>query len=91
MAFEGLAEKLQNTFKKLRGKGKLTEKDIKDAFNTVVESFDSLNKLTKEKVKSEWDYRITMAEKQIYKTTRTKGINRDLKFFGPLNLLFEMF
>ena len=31
MAFEGLGEKLQNTFKKLRGKGKVTEKDIKEA------------------------------------------------------------
>ena len=29
MAFEGLADKLQETFKKLRGKGKLSEKDIK--------------------------------------------------------------
>ena len=31
MAFEGLGEKLQETFRKLKGKGKLTEKDIKDA------------------------------------------------------------
>ncbi|MDD6795910.1 MAG: signal recognition particle protein [Clostridiaceae bacterium] len=35
MAFEGLAEKLQGTFKKLRGKGKLNEKDIKDAMREV--------------------------------------------------------
>lgn len=35
MAFEGLAEKLQNTFKKLRGKGKLNEKDIKEAMREV--------------------------------------------------------
>ena len=35
MAFEGLAEKLQNTFKKLRGKGKLTEKDIKEAMREL--------------------------------------------------------
>lgn len=35
MAFEGLAEKLQNTFKKLKGKGKLTEKDIKEAMREV--------------------------------------------------------
>lgn len=34
-AFEGLAEKLQNTFKNLRGKGKLTEKDVKDAMREV--------------------------------------------------------
>ena len=31
MFLEGLAEKLQNTFKKLKGKGKLTETDINEA------------------------------------------------------------
>ncbi len=35
MVFEGLSEKLQNTFKKLKGKGKLTEKDINDAMREV--------------------------------------------------------
>ncbi|WP_291965719.1 signal recognition particle protein [Caloramator sp.] len=35
MAFEGLTSKLQETFKKLRGKGKLTEKDVKDAMREV--------------------------------------------------------
>jgi signal recognition particle subunit SRP54 len=35
MLFEGLAEKLQNTFKKLRGKGKLTETDISEALREV--------------------------------------------------------
>ncbi len=35
MAFEGLAEKLQNTFKKLKNKGKLTEKDVSDAMREV--------------------------------------------------------
>ncbi len=35
MAFEGLAEKLQGTLKKLRGKGKLNEKDIKEAMREV--------------------------------------------------------
>ena len=35
MDFEGLAEKLQGTLKKLRGKGKLTEKDIKEAMREV--------------------------------------------------------
>ena len=29
MAFESLGDKLQGVFKKLRGKGKLNEKDIK--------------------------------------------------------------
>ena len=35
MAFEGLATKLQDTLKKLKGKGKLTEKDIKEAMREV--------------------------------------------------------
>ena len=35
MAFENLAEKLQGTFKKLRGKGLLTEADINDAMREV--------------------------------------------------------
>ena len=35
MPFESLTEKLQNAFKLLRGKGKLTEKDIKEAMREV--------------------------------------------------------
>src|SRR5512136_561414 len=35
MAFESLASKLQETLKKLRGKGKLTETDIKGAMREV--------------------------------------------------------
>lgn len=35
MAFESLAEKLQSTLKKLRGAGKLNEKDVKDAMREV--------------------------------------------------------
>jgi len=35
MAFEGLAEKLQETFRKLRGKGKLSERDVKEALREV--------------------------------------------------------
>lgn len=35
MAFEGLASKLQDTLKKLKGKGKLSEKDIKEAMREV--------------------------------------------------------
>ncbi|HAA90208.1 MAG: Signal recognition particle protein [Thermoanaerobacterales bacterium 50_218] len=35
MLFQNLAEKLQNTFKKLRGKGKLSEADIKEALREV--------------------------------------------------------
>lgn len=35
MAFEGLAERLSQTFKKLRGKGKLTEQDVKTAMREI--------------------------------------------------------
>ncbi|RQD70359.1 MAG: signal recognition particle protein [Tindallia sp. MSAO_Bac2] len=35
MLFEGLAEKLQSTFDKLKGKGKLTEADVKEAMREV--------------------------------------------------------
>ena len=35
MAFEGLSSKLQNAFKKLTGKGKLNEQNIKDAMREV--------------------------------------------------------
>ena len=35
MAFEGLAEKLNAAFKKLRSKGKLSENDVKEAMREV--------------------------------------------------------
>ena len=35
MAFESLTDKLQNVFKKLRGKGRLTEEDVKSALKEV--------------------------------------------------------
>ena len=35
MAFEGLTEKINNTFKKLRGKGRLKEEDVKDAMREI--------------------------------------------------------
>ncbi len=35
MVFEGLADKFQQTFKKLRGKGKLTEADVNEAMREV--------------------------------------------------------
>ena len=35
MAFESLSDKIQNVFKNLRSKGKLTEADIKPVRNSV--------------------------------------------------------
>ncbi|MBR2896041.1 MAG: signal recognition particle receptor subunit alpha, partial [Oscillospiraceae bacterium] len=35
MAFEGLSEKLNAAFKRLRGKGRITESDVKEAMREV--------------------------------------------------------
>ena len=35
MAFEGLREKLNAAFKRLRGKGRLTENDVREAMREV--------------------------------------------------------
>ena len=35
MAFEGIASKLQNVFRKLTGKGRLSERDVKDAMREI--------------------------------------------------------
>ena len=35
MAFESLTDKLQNVFKNLRSKGRLTEEDVKSALKEV--------------------------------------------------------
>ena len=35
MAFEGLTEKISSTFKKLRGKGRLKEADVKEAMRDI--------------------------------------------------------
>ena len=39
MAFEGLTEKLSNVFKKLRGKGRLSEADVKEAMKEIRKPF----------------------------------------------------
>ena len=35
MAFEGLTEKISSAFKKLRGKGRLKESDVKEAMREI--------------------------------------------------------
>ncbi len=35
MAFEGLTERLQNAMKKLRGKGKISESDLRDTMREI--------------------------------------------------------
>ena len=55
MAFEGLTEKINNTFKKLRGKGRLKESDVKEAMREIRMALleaDVSYKVTKDFVKS---------------------------------------
>ncbi len=55
MAFEGLTEKINNTFKKLRGKGRLKEEDVKEAMREIrfaLLEADVSFKVTKEFIKS---------------------------------------
>ena len=44
MIFEGLSDKLQGAFSKLKSKGKLTEKDVKAAMREVKHKRDVLDK-----------------------------------------------
>ena len=39
MAFESLTDKLQNVFKNLRSKGRLTEADVKEAMKEISQNF----------------------------------------------------
>ena len=54
MAFESLSDKLQNIFKNLRGKGRLSEADVKAALkgrgirkpDTMTDGYQDLNRRT---------------------------------------------
>ena len=46
MAFDSLTEKLQNVFKNLRSKGRLTEADVKDSDEGDQDGHFSLRTLT---------------------------------------------
>ncbi len=55
MAFEGLTEKINNTFKKLRGKGRLKESDVKEAMREIrmpLREADVSYKVVKDFIKS---------------------------------------
>ena len=58
MAFENLSDKLQNVFKNLRGKGRLSEADVKAALKEVKMALleaDVSFKVVKEFIKAESD------------------------------------
>ena len=59
MAFEGLTEKLGSTFKKLRGKGRIKESDIKEAMREIRMAllFDTYGGMLTEKQRECFDMR----------------------------------
>ena len=94
MAFEGLSSKLQNVFKKLGGKGKLSEKEVREAMRevklalleadvnfAVVKNF--VNKVTERAVGSEVLESLTPAQQVI------KIVNEELTALS--NALRERF
>ena len=59
MAFEGLTEKINSTFKKLRGKGRLKESDVKEAMREIRMAllFDTYGGMLTEKQRECFDMR----------------------------------
>ncbi len=65
MAFESLSEKLQNVFKKLRGKGRLSENDVKEAMKEVKMAL----------LEADVNFKVV---KQFTKTVQEKAIGQDV-------------
>ena len=65
MAFESLSEKLQNVFKKLRGKGRLSESDVKEAMKEVKMAL----------LEADVNFKVV---KQFTKTVQEKAIGQDV-------------
>ena len=69
MAFEGLSEKLNGLFKRLRGKGRLTESDVREAMREVrlaLLEADVSFKVVKEFVASVTERAVGAAEERMY-------------------------
>jgi len=65
MAFESLTDKLQNVFKKLRGKGRLTEEDVKEALKEVKMAL----------LEADVNFRVV---KQFVKTVEERAVGQDV-------------
>ena len=71
MAFESLSDKLQNIFKGLRGKGRLTEDDVKAALKEVKMAL----------LEADVSFKVV---KQFIKTVTERAIGQDvLNSFSP--------
>ena len=82
MAFESLTDKLQNVFKKLKGKGRLTEADVKVALKEVKMAL----------LEADVNFKVV---KQFTKSVQEKAIIHDsiipVKGFCFTNLFFPEF
>ena len=65
MAFDNLSEKLQNIFKNLRSKGRLTEEDVKAALKEVKMAL----------LEADVNFRVV---KQFIKTVQERAIGQDV-------------
>ena len=77
MAFEGLTEKINNTFKKLRGKGRLKEADVKEAMREIRMAllFDTYGSMLTEKQRSCFDMRYNQ-DLSLGEIAETLGVSR---------------
>ena len=69
MAFESLTDKLQNVFKKLRGKGRLTEEDVKIALKEVKMAL----------LEADVNFRVV---KQFTKSVQERAVGQDVMKIG---------
>ena len=67
MAFESLTDKLQNVFKKLRSKGRLTEEDVKIALKEVKMAL----------LEAEVNFRVV---KQFTKSVQERAVGQDVMY-----------
>ena len=70
MAFESLTDKLQNVFKKLKGKGRLTEADVKVALKEVKMAL----------LEADVNFKVV---KQFTKSVQEKAIGQERQWLNP--------
>lgn len=78
MAFENLSDRLQNVFKNLRGKGRLTEADVKEAMKEVKRAL----------LEADVNFRVV---KQFVKAVTDRAIGQDiLNGLNPANMVIKI-
>ena len=81
MAFDSLSEKLQNVFKNLRSKGRLTEDDVKTALKEV-----KMAKLMEKKTHTRQFGNIQVQTLEALEKTQTRALSDSAKEFMELRL-----